>query len=91
MRKRYEHKFLIASPSALAGGEIAEIEILGHTGWRVVGLSSSGEGVALVAFEREIGDEDAFEEAAASIESQTAIHAPPDELVDALGREVDGV
>ena len=86
MRVEYEYTFLHATPSALETGDVADLERLGHSGWQIVGITAVGTGIVLVAFQRELGDRETFEEAAAKMHEEVALVAPLDD-VEAIGRE----
>ncbi len=86
MRVEYEYTFLHATPSALESGDVADLERLGRGGWQISGITAVGTGLVLVAFQRELGDRETFEEAAAQMHEGLELVAPIDD-VEAVGRE----
>ena len=86
MRVEYEYSFLHATPSALESGDVADLERLGREGWQIAGITAVGTGLVLVAFQRELGDREVFEEAAAKMQEEVALVVPLDD-VEAIGRE----
>ena len=86
MRVAYEYTFLHAAPSALESGDVADLERLGRGGWQIAGITAVGTGLVLVAFQRELGDRESFEEAAAHMHEELELVAPLDD-VEAIGSE----
>jgi hypothetical protein len=77
MRTRYEFRFHRADPNTLVDGVDTELDLCGMQGYAIAGITLGPSGDVIIAMQRQVGDDDAFAEAARSASAEVSLHAPP--------------